>query len=718
MLTRRDWFALLFLVAGMVSFACLYVTHERAYYVNDWNFYQIATWFSKEQFLANPITMPLLVILSTGSTGLDLVCTVPLLPLAILLGDSRLSYIVDLVVSYLVPYLILLGLIMTHAINCQSVPGQKSGVFWVAVLSAITVPALWAPTLRGYPDTGAAAIILLCILLYLGDIEQRSLRRALVIGFLLALAALFRRHYLYASFAFVASVFIHVLVRIFLLSETSSSQRFATFARQILTRFVPMGLSASFVMLTLGFLAVQEKWTHRYMYAGTSASVSLPEAVGYFFTTYGAITWLLAISGYVLGLKLGILQKREGSFVLIFGLTSVTVWMVLAQQLAIHYTLYCDPLVSFGLASLVCVIMSRPMGAARVASFITIAISTTINCLFGFLPMTLLNGINIHPTQPGMLVVPWSEGDPISRLFSSNYAPLSRDDFEQMEALVKFLRAIAPGRERIVITGQSDWFDLDAVRNAERQIYGGMKASRLNLLDVSFLDSRDSYPLGRILQAQYLVLATPTFSIYKASTTTLLKVLVASFTEGWTISEDFVDLGKQFDIDRGVKLRIYKRIRPTSVSTAIATLEKMRSLLSIRPGGQPAWISTDDPSAQTGEEKKDSFRLQASTPDKLHGPAHYLLSAFPLPTNFAISGKIKERMPVGSALFLRIYDVRGNVTAEKSFPISSTDGAFNLSVKGLPDSAVTISLETNAEDSSPHSDSVILEKLQILPISP
>lgn len=64
-----------------------------------------------------------------------------------------------------------------------------------------------------------------------------------------------------------------------------------------------------------------------------------------------------------------------------------------------------------------------------------------------------------------------------------------------------------------------------------------------------------------------------------------------AFIQNWEIAQDFKQLPVEFVLDKGVKVCIYQRIRPTSLETSVRTLSAMQQRIGERPSGQSDWMT-------------------------------------------------------------------------------------------------------------------------------
>lgn len=108
--------------------------------------------------------------------------------------DSRLSYILSIVVFYFIPVIFLINYLLSIVDVKYS---QMNSIVFSFLLSTSIV--FWAPILRGYPDICGLIFILCSIIFTLkNDFTKKiSLRKAILLGILLWLPFVLRRWYAY-----------------------------------------------------------------------------------------------------------------------------------------------------------------------------------------------------------------------------------------------------------------------------------------------------------------------------------------------------------------------------------------------------------------------------------------------------------------------------------------------------------------------------------------
>lgn len=665
---------LLEVVVGLYAYA--YIQQENVFNWGASNFYQVMAQVVRMELLRHPLTTPLLILVSTMNDH-NFFFTVPLLPFSLIFGDSRAVYIVSLAVLYLVPYALMMGALAT-----QFIKGNRMRVFWTTVFVTLSVPAVWAPALRGLPDHAAAVVTGLAIYLYLARSATISIRRLVIIGILLGFAPLVRRHYLYSDVAFFVAAAIHQ----FQLCRMQTSSPMKDNLINAAKRLGVVALSAIGTLCTLGILFVLDLLNHNYPRLYEAFHATYNEACSYYLTSFGIMLWLMA----ALGMMLSHFQKNEkqpmGYFISTFAVINLVIWLVAVRQLAVHYTIFFDWFIVFGIVMLIIPAMeSRSSKGILVAVFI--ALSLAINMTVGLAPNSVLALLPFKPTKFGLVMVPQQKGDVVSQIFSANYGPRTRTDVPAVLSLTKFLHDSATKDDHVFVGVVSDLLNGDILKNAEKMVYGS-KGSYVSFIESPSVDSRDSYPLESLVRANYVVLGHPTTFYIKESDEDVLKAATACFDQNWDFARDFEQLPEHFKLGKDTDITIYKRIHPTSIQTLVATLDKMERAVPETPGGQSPIVSTGEPPANannTDQTKRSEFDFDfAKYPDH----KAYFISAKKMSGAVTLSGLIKEivegkEAKTGSAnLTMSFYNADGQLDLEDSDKSAQAQqGEFTLEGK-------------------------------------
>jgi hypothetical protein len=409
--------------------------------------------------------------------------------------------------------------------------------------------------------------------------------RVLVIGILLGLSILLRRHFVYGAIAFLVAMSLQALI-FFLTTKRIKPQ----LAWQNLRRLaVKISLITIICFVTIAAIAWQ--FTYNAIatdYRGLYASWSYPvDTIVWLYAAYfGWVTLLLAASGFLAGILTRTLSLPAFSFIWLFGVVSAVEWLVILRYANVFYCLHLTPVVVTGLASGVWTAYLRFK-----AKFRHLALGIVVCYLISNLAIALTPIDNFQ--------------HPLRFLWTLNMPALVRSDYDEVIRLVTYLRQITANKKTIYIVGfQRLQLNSGMVRAVERTVYKQKDRDNLLLLGAPQVDSQDFYPLERLLQAEYVVIPHPLPDFDSDFTQVpavgewlplkehdVVTVVSDAFRQNWQIARDFQLLPVQFRLADGVIANIYQRLRPTSVQTAIQTLATMQQKIGKRPGGQLDWMS-------------------------------------------------------------------------------------------------------------------------------
>ncbi len=556
-----DFIFLAVLVFVSAGFSILYISSERYFYYWDYSVYQAMAARVAREFLQSPALM-LKDVRNSINLEYNYYYTLPLIPFLIKSNTSRLAYILGITLVYQAPYALVLGAIATRLIQAPA-----RAVFWSTALLAFLTPMALAPTLRGYPDVAAALMIALAVWIYLIDIHLKPRWQPVLIGVCLAAAMLLRRHYIYAAAAFILASGLLQLVLFFL--SVRKDRRNAL--RELFVFGLNLGLILAVLLLAL--MIFGRPYLTRLLasdYRALYQSYANPPvaALKMFISYYGWITLGLAVLGLALGLRKGVLNRNSSLFLIFMSLASWMAWVIVIRYYATHYTLHLTYGIVLGISALFWTAWLGPSGFKRwlaVAALSTLVIANAILHLAPVGPLSNFSG-----------------------LFPMRYAPLVRQDYAEVERLVAYLRKHVATGAAIFMVDSSIVMNDDLLANADKAVDG---QPILNVMHTPQVDSRDFYPLEQLLQAQYVLVSTPYQHVLKDPDQQRVSgVVFNAFQDGWEIAQDFELVPRQFKFANGAVLKIYQRIRPTSLETAVRTFHEMLAYIDRRPGQQKDWI--------------------------------------------------------------------------------------------------------------------------------
>jgi hypothetical protein len=652
----------------------LYVRLEAPCYWSDFNYYEWATRFSIDQLTRNPLSYPVL-LLSSVSLQHNLYFTVALVPLMALLGESRFAYVVSAAIVYLLP---LAYLIARLAKNVMPKPGLSTGHAFLVVL---TIPVLWAPPLRGYPDCGAALTMLLSMLLYLEDRSCQNCKKGAAIGFLLALTVLLRRYFAFAGVALVATILVDQVLLIRQMHRPAPEAVNTTVdtdqagpvgdlllastpAKKLKTLLSLIG-AGILTMICLGFPFLQNLTHLNYGVLNQSYQVPAITGAAYFFSCFGLFTLGLSAAGFLISWRHNLLNRAKTVIVLCVYLAAQLVWIIGPDELGTHYTLYFSPLVALGVVLFFSAVNTLSISKGKkIALLLPTLLLLVLNFCLSLAPAQLVDKTGLILFRPGMLSVADQEGRGPALFFSAGYAPYMRSDMDTLKTMVNMLRShyvkqaaqaanhviraeedatASPlaGRGQVNVAACSSLLNGETLRNAERSMFG-LHNDKIEWLELPVADSKDIYPLERLLACRYLLVPSQNQYFIPPQGEKILACVKACFDQKWPLAQDFRELPVTYDLDGGLKVTVFERIRPTTPAIAALTLSKIKAFVGPEPGSQPTWITTGQMSLVCYDKARSQWQFNPGLdrPGVFAQEARYLLYVHDLPQRFKLSGQL------------------------------------------------------------------------------
>jgi hypothetical protein len=494
------------------------------------------------------------------------------------------------------------------------IAAPKRLVFWSTAFISILMPTVWVPILRGYPDIGSMVLIAIALIIYWKDFKLKQTKSIIAIAALMSIAVFFRRHFAYGFRAFVLALILDNCWTYLKIHKKYSYKHllgitFVRIKRIVILVVIFLIFSPVLVFKTL-FI------DYRTLYS--SYEVSLTENFIYYGEAYGWLIWFLATVGFLLGFLTKILNLRQAQFLILFGFCSITQWIFFSRQLGVHYTTHFSIFIVLGISTL---FWSIGIIKQKIKCWIILVLHSALLGINFCLGLTFI-GQRYFPTRP---------------MFAFNEPPLVRPDYETFVQLLKYLNKINSEKKQIYV-GASSWsFNSSIVKSGGSYLRPPIQ---LPVVGTSDIDSRDVYPLYRLLKAHYVVVATPFQHHLAPSEQLVVKVVMDTFDQNWRFAQDFKVLPLQFHLEKNMTIKIYERTHPASVDTILETLEQFRNHVVRKPGQETYWLALA--SEQVTEISKDpifdktnifpiSVNPQKSVP---------LLYFGKIPQKFKLEGKI------------------------------------------------------------------------------
>ncbi|OKH21604.1 hypothetical protein NIES593_15425 [Hydrococcus rivularis NIES-593] len=529
----------------------------------------------------------------------------------------------------------------------------------------------------------------------LPDKGMNSLWQVPLLGFLLALAILFRRHFAYSARAFLVAMFLQGFI-IFSNEVRNEPRR----ALKNLTRYTFLisliGLSslATLTLLAPKFLVNILTTNYRFLYA--SYEKSLAENFQYYGETYGWLFGSLTVLGFSTGTLTRVLLPLKTSFILIFGSISLIQWGLFSRQLGIHYTTHFTWFVALGLTALLWTTGLILKKKARILMLVAVIILLTSNAVMGLTSLGIFDN-SIRP------------------FFSASQPPIVRQDYDEIHRLIDYLRQLSPERKPIFVAASSGILNDSLLQVAQEQIYG---RKLFRVIDTPDVDSRDYYPLSSLLEAQYVIVATPFQHHLPPEEQDVVKVVVDAFTENWELIRDFQRLPKQFVLDKGVKVSIYERTRLTSAETILQTLHLMQERIQPKPSNQSDWIvfsrNRKKQLSEIGNNLNGTVNIKADFTKAMPTDFLYFVS---IPEEVKVTGNVSDlkcsNLSEFSIRLLTLNQQGELINTTENLQVSKAPANFSLSLPGKNAAYLRLDLVSRDRSKTPGSCYININNLTV-----
>jgi hypothetical protein len=520
-------------------FVIYFVTQEHYIYYWDLSGYWSIYLDKSASFLQNPIIAIRSVISSIQHDDYNPLPVLPLIPFEWLFGPSRLTYILAITNVFLLPGVLLMGLLVQRIL--QSPPHKRPLASLVlATASILAFFPLWVAVLEGLPDVVGIVVIGAIFLLHFAKpISEHRLGNLLTTGILLALLVLLRRYYAIWVVAFFPALAVSHGLDIY----QRHGVAWRLYVTAIRNAFL-IGLTFVLVLLVVATPLVLRVIHTDYsdIYSAYRKSSSVVEAAMQLPFMFG---WFVIVCSLI-GL-MWLSARKETRVVGSFLITHSFIVFVLfaqTQDLDLEHSYVLIPGIVIGIA--VVVVDLWAMITYRVCRVAAI-------CLLATLVTT--SAITFFPSAASLSDVLGKFGPQVY-----NY-PNVRNDIEAFERLVDRLDELELNQSGdIYVLASSEILNSSIMRNY--CVFGVRRRFSCDrILDANDVDKRDGFP-RQFLHAHYLLVAVPTQYHLRAEDQRVIGVLARKVTEGDGVGASFERLPGEFKLDNGVSASLFAKVRP------------------------------------------------------------------------------------------------------------------------------------------------------------
>ena len=314
------------LAAASVLLTWFYVGAERCVYYWDFVNFQNRAFFLAELACARPLSAAAAVIRSLHHDYTYLPC-VPLVPVLLAFGRSRMVFELALALVYLAPFCLVCA-----ALTARITRRRGDALSWPAAAIALLTPAACVPVFRGYPDLGGAALVGMAFLLLFRDPAFRRQRSRYAIAALLALAALFRRHYAYSAAALAAVVLMGILAAAVSGLRTG---RHAAIARALRRGQALAHLCLALAVFSSPLLVTALAGGYSRLYR--SYQESAWATLGFFGSAFGWLPLALGAAGLLWTARRRGISGHHARLLALFGCAFLAFWALGGRFTGVHY---------------------------------------------------------------------------------------------------------------------------------------------------------------------------------------------------------------------------------------------------------------------------------------------------------------------------------------------------------------------------------------------
>lgn len=277
-------------------FAARFVALEHTLYRAD----QVAYWQYASGLSADlraaPLSAAQKVAWSVAHSDLNLLPALPISCAMVGFGDSRLAYILAVANIYGLAVLVAL-LVAVRWLMHDGLRSRCVSVFFATAIALLLLPALWRPVLIGYLGLGGVALGLVILTLYFReDLTAGRWEYLALIGFLVAMLALFRRWYAFWAMAFFVMVVVDALWE---LAKRRSLKRSDLW--QVAKNPVIIGLAASGTLLALATPLILQRLSPGYAqeFVAYTRGAGLGRRLGELVGEFGVVALALAVAATI-----------------------------------------------------------------------------------------------------------------------------------------------------------------------------------------------------------------------------------------------------------------------------------------------------------------------------------------------------------------------------------------------------------------------------------
>lgn len=478
-------------------------------------------------------------IIASLSTDYNYLPIVPIVPIMMLFGNSRVVFIVSILNLYLVPA----SIGATYLFDKFFMKGVcRRRLFFVTALAAtLSLPPVLFPVLSGQVD----AVGLPVIVVILWTITRVSMKKTaslplIVLGVMLCFLVVLRRWYSFWAIAAVLSYIITFSVKICIDARNNAGQARRIIwgaLKQLIINISIVGVIAAATLYLL-FPYLFNAYLVNYSDLYSAYRGGRLEQVWEFVNHIGFVLLAMAVIGYILVLKMKCSSPlRYTAAFFIVQAVIIYILFTSTQNFSIHHYYLIVPFLVFGVFLLLRRTADSSMSDAAVVMIIILTIVVWLP-IYSF-------GKPVHwRPSSNDLKKEWP-------LFGRKNGPVVRTDLSELSRLATFVEKKKQPGDTIYVVASSDTFNDSLFRDIllPDHFIGGV-------INSSHVDKRDGFN-NDFFRAKYVIVADPV-QTHLHSGQLVITNLAQQIIQG--CGRDNLSRVGTFYLDRGVRLTLYERI--------------------------------------------------------------------------------------------------------------------------------------------------------------
>jgi hypothetical protein len=580
--------------------------------------------------------------------------------------------------------------------------------FAATAFIAVTRSAGWYSTVFYYPDIGDAFVLAIWLIGALLLLRRPTWRRTAVLVLLTVAVILFRRALLFAWGDIGIGLAISAAIECWADWRKSDLREKRTPLRVGVLR---MGYLAASAIIALGIVTIPPGSFVREMLsiAGNDAYAEFRQepitVIAVMQGVMGIIPIALSAAGYIAG---AIVLRRRRFEIIGLGLgamVNVISWVAILRDASpenyiVPGVLFLPLGIGLGIGAMAEKLRGRKLVAALGTALLLLLLSAG-RLIDGAVSKVM--DISFQSSDVSVSSLHFLQGRVTKLSFHQGMEGLFKEVFAR-------LGIAGPQPRKVLVVANLFTFNDPVVQSAAEVLLGNRVESYF-FHGVPQLDLRDRLLVTEIIDADFVLVGNPLQTKLRGFKG--LKVVGDMFLDHNGAALDFERLGEPVAFP-GFSVSIYRRIRESDERTALATIEALKSAVTLRGYGQPSWIEIGRPRRSEGVDARNDAVVARNRIAGDGWPARYISYDTMPVAAVELRGVGGTTCPQGALLTLRVMtpgDAEPKVVATTLLTRGTAHQPFSLAM-AVPVSGLHLELIINPPLSEVACD-VMLERLEL-----